>query len=207
MSDLMTRPLSPLTDLSDDDNNFRCPSQLTDAFVKTVLDHMDEMVPTEDLQEGANAQLLFFESVPEERRILQVGNKNCIDTLLVLREMLNNAPTDWGTRYVASAVICCDYCEEGLFKLASDFLNFLLWPCTSQSVSYFLAHRLLAVRSSYKSKTPTVSEYSTITIPETEASMTVVSERRDSRFLQLVCFCSNDNLILMSRTAQRATGG
>ena len=172
MSDLLTRPLSPVSDLTDnsDENDSRHPSQLTGAFVVTVLDHMNATVPTAELQEDANARLLLFEHVPQEHRILHVGNKH-IDTLGILREMLDNAPTRRGKRYVASAIICCNNREEELFKLASDFLNFLLWPRTSKRVSCFLAHHLLAVKSAYKSKSPTVSEYSTITIPETENSV------------------------------------
>ena len=117
--------------------------------------------------------------------------------------MLGNAPTDRGKRYVASAVICNNR-EEELFKSPSDFLNFLLWLCTSKRVSYFFAHHLLVVKSAYKSKTPTVSEYSTITIPETEALCQI---GEIPTFSTLYVFCLNDNLIFMSRTAQRATGG
>ena len=86
---------------------------------------MNATVPTAKLQEDANARLSLFEHVPQEHRILHVGNKH-IDTLGILREMLDNAPTRRGKRYVASAIICCNNREEELFKLASDFLNFLL---------------------------------------------------------------------------------
>lgn len=138
MFDLMTRSLSPLTDLSDDDNDSisRHPVQLTDAFVMTVLDRMNATVLTAELQEGANAQLLLFGDVPRERRILEDTE---IDTLRVLQEMLDNAPSDRGKRYVASVVICCNNHnnrDDELFKLGSDFVNFLLWPCMSNGASY-----------------------------------------------------------------------
>ena len=64
---------------------------------------MNATVPTAELQEDANARLLLFAHVPRERRILHVGNKH-IDTLGILREMLDNAPTRRGKRYVASAI-------------------------------------------------------------------------------------------------------
>jgi hypothetical protein len=129
----MTRPLSP--QLSDDSTSTGpltgSFSQLTDDFVAAVLKLMNkEKILTIELVENANAQLLVFENVPMEHRIVGSGTTR-IDSLKVLREMLNNAPTGRGKRYVTCTVIYCDSHEEDLVGLASDWVNFLLWPCTS----------------------------------------------------------------------------
>ncbi|KAF8338694.1 hypothetical protein F5887DRAFT_1077628 [Amanita rubescens] len=158
----MTWPLSPqLSDDSTSTGTISSVSQLTNDFVATVLKLMNkEKILTIELVENANAQLLVFENVPVERRIVGNGTTR-IDSLKVLKEMLNNAPTDRGKRYVACAVICCDSREEGLVGLASDWVNFLLWP----------------FKSAYKSQTPCISDNSSITLPETAVSMTVVKEK------------------------------
>jgi hypothetical protein len=110
-----TRPLSSLSQLSDD-------------FLKTVLVLMNDATPTVGHVAEANARLDVFENVPVENR--RVGTE--IDSLRVLREMLNNASTERGKRYVACAVICCQGQEQWV-RLASDWVHFLLWPCTSRA--------------------------------------------------------------------------
>ncbi|KAF8326936.1 hypothetical protein F5887DRAFT_1084097 [Amanita rubescens] len=161
----LTGPLSPLTELSDGSTSAQplsSLSQLGDDFLKTVLVLMNNATPTVGHVVEANAQLDVFENVPMENR--RVGTE--IDSLRVLREMLNNAPTDRGKRYVACAVICCQGPEQWV-RLASDWVHFLLWP----------------FKSAYKSKSPCASPHSVITLPETEASITV---RRDEHFLCLL---------------------
>jgi len=127
----LTRPLSPLTELSDNSTSTQSLSslsQLSDDFLKTVLVLMNDATPTVGHVAEANARLDVFENVPVENR--RVGTE--IDSLRVLREMLNNAPTERGKRYVACAVICCQGQEQWV-RLASDWVHFLLWPCTSRA--------------------------------------------------------------------------
>ena len=157
--------------------------QLSDGFVKIVLDRMnDESTLITELVKQANKNLTFWGNTPEEGRI--VGNDATrMDSHKVLVQMLDNAPTDRGKRY--AAVICCNRRDIMLVMLAYHWVNFLLWPCTSES-SLLLPHSLFTCsKSAYKSKPPIVSPDST---PETQSSMTFMNAQRMYSFLVLVCF-------------------
>ena len=186
----MSGPLSQLSDDSTSTQSLSSLLQLTDDFSRTILVLMNETTPTPVHVARANAHLDVFENVPVERR--RIGKE--IDSLRVLREMLNNAPTDRGKRYVACAVICCNYREKEWVMLASDWVHFLLWPCAPRGFSYFLASHFLAVKSAYKRRTPSVAHNSSIASPETEASTPTVKE---PLFLDLVRFWFELELVFL----------
>ncbi|KAF8341900.1 hypothetical protein F5887DRAFT_1217118 [Amanita rubescens] len=151
-------------------------SQLSQVFIQNVLDLMNSANTTVQLTQKTNTRLMVFGFASEECRLVESGitririDRIRIDSLKVLRAMLNNAPTDRGERYVASAIICCDFNENEMVMLASDWVYLLLWP----------------FKSAYKSKTPSPSPYSDITFSETATSTSVVNERRDDHFLGLL---------------------